>query len=125
MNAQRLAAPVMSAGILAGAALGLAGTAAAQPQNDTITYDLSGVTASIDCGHGGALQVSGSHDVLTVTGSCSALHISGDANRLTVAGVTDIIDLSGSGNTVNVTADFDGSTLAVGGNNNYLNTGTD
>lgn len=124
LSSRRLAASALAAGVLTGAALGLAGTATAQPNTNTVTYSAGGVTATVDCGHGGALHLSGSHDDLTVTGTCSALHVSGDANRVAVTDITDCIDLSGNDNTVKVAADFDGSTLEVGGNNDNLNTGT-
>lgn len=123
-NTRRLAAPILTATILAGAALGLAGTAVAQPTTDTTHFGASGVTASIDCGDNGALQIDGSHDVLTTTGTCSSLHVAGDANRITVQKVTATIDLSGNGNTVDVQADFDGSNLLVTGDSNDLDTGT-
>ncbi len=125
MNRTRfLALPVLSAAIIGAASLGLAGTANAEQDASTITYGSSGVTATIDCGDGSALHVDGSNDILTVTGTCSSARITGDANQVAFDSVTDDIDIPGNRNNVNVKADFYGSNLTIGGNDNSINTGT-
>lgn len=121
---RRLAIPVLAAAVIGAATLGLAGASNAEPDSGTLSYGSSGVTATIDCGDGGALQVDGSNDILTVTGTCSSVRITGDANRVTFDSITDDIDVPGSRDTVNVKADFYGSNLTIGGNDNSVNTGT-
>lgn len=122
-RASRLVAPILLAGVIGGTTLGPAATASAQSQNSTIDYGASGVTATLDCGKGGALQVDGSHDAMTVMGTCSSARISGDANQITFDMITDTIDLRGNDNNVAVKANFAGSTVRVDGNNDTLDTG--
>ncbi len=121
---RRLALPALVAAVIGAATLGLAGASNAEPDGSTLSYGSSGVTATIDCGDGGALQVDGSNDILTVTGTCSSARISGDANQVTFHSITDDIDVPGNRNTVDIKADFYGSNLTIGGNDNSVNTGT-
>nr|MCH9722297.1 DUF3060 domain-containing protein [Actinomycetes bacterium] len=80
------------------------------PAGSTITYGSFGTSADIDCGQGGSLAVSGSNNILTVSGSCTAISIGGADNTiiaeridglLTVAGLNNIVSYQLGDPTVN------------------------
>jgi hypothetical protein len=66
----------------------------------TLHYSSFGTKAAIDCGDRRPLDISGSNNLLTVTGTCASLTISGADNRVRVADVADTIDVTGLNNTV-------------------------
>ena len=92
-------------------------TASVQIGN-TLNYGSMGTTATLDCANGKSLNVAGSNNTLTVTGTCATVTVGGTDNkivfdkvdsRLTVLGVNNTItykdgdprvDNVGTGNTV-------------------------
>lgn len=78
-----------------------AGTSGAQVQiGNTINYGSFGTEADIDCGQGKALNVGGSNNTLTITGSCSSVNIGGADNKVTLDQVETEISVVGIDNTV-------------------------
>ncbi len=49
---------------------------------NTINYGSFGTTTEIDCGDGKSLNVGGSNNTLTVTGSCASVNVGGADNRI-------------------------------------------
>ncbi|OBF26844.1 DUF3060 domain-containing protein [Mycobacterium sp. ACS4331] len=66
----------------------------------TLHYSSFGTKADIDCGDRRPLDVSGSNNTLTVTGTCASVTVSGADNRLRVTDVADSIVVTGLNNTV-------------------------
>ena len=60
----------------------MGGTVAAQSDNQA-GFVSSGQTATLDC-HGGAAQIVGSTNVLTISGKCTALNVVGSGNKITI-----------------------------------------
>jgi Fe-S cluster biogenesis protein NfuA len=64
----------------------------------------AGQQAALDC-DGGAAEVQGADNQLTITGACSALHIQGASNRITVQlALKSSIIVEGADNIVTWTA---------------------
>lgn len=78
-----------------------AGTSGAQVEiGNTINYGSFGTTADIDCANGKSLNVGGSNNTLTVTGSCASVNIGGAENQITFDKVNNDISVVGVNNTV-------------------------
>jgi hypothetical protein len=78
-----------------------AGTSGAQVEvGNTINYGSFGTTADIDCADGKALNVGGSNNTLTVTGTCSNVNVGGADNKITFDKVDKEITIVGIDNTV-------------------------
>jgi hypothetical protein len=78
-----------------------AGTSGAQVQvGNTINYGSFGTTASIDCANGKSLNVGGSNNTLTVTGTCSSVNIGGADNKITFDQIDNDISVVGVNNTI-------------------------
>jgi hypothetical protein len=66
----------------------------------TINYGSFGTTAEIDCGDGKSLNVGGSNNTLTVTGTCSSVNVGGADNTITVSRIDGELSVVGLNNTV-------------------------
>ncbi len=67
---------------------------------NTINYGSFGTTADIDCADGKSLNVGGSNNTLTVTGTCANVNIGGADNTLTFDRVNGELSVVGLNNTV-------------------------
>ena len=78
-----------------------AGTSGAQVEvGNTINYGSFGTTAEIDCADGKSLNVGGSNNTLTVTGTCAAVNVGGADNRITFDKIDNDLSVVGINNTV-------------------------
>lgn len=78
-----------------------AGTSGAQVEiGNTINYGSVGTTADIDCADGKSLNIGGSNNTLTVTGSCASVNVGGADNKITLDNVETEISVVGLDNTV-------------------------
>jgi Protein of unknown function (DUF3060) len=78
-----------------------AGSSGAQIEfGNTINYGSFGTTATIDCADGKSLNVGGSNNTLTVTGTCSAVNVGGADNKITLAKVDNDLSVVGLNNTI-------------------------
>ena len=78
-----------------------AGTSGAQVEvGNTINYGSFGTTAEIDCADGKSLNVGGSNNTLTVTGTCASVKIGGADNRITFDRIDNDLSVVGINNTV-------------------------
>lgn len=78
-----------------------AGTSGAKVEiGNTINYGSFGTTAEIDCADGKSLNVGGSNNTLTVTGSCANVNIGGADNKINFDKVQQGISVVGLNNTV-------------------------
>jgi hypothetical protein len=78
-----------------------AGTSGAQVElGNTINYGSFGTKASIDCADGKALNVGGSNNTLTVTGTCASVNVGGADNKITLDKVEKDLSVVGLNNTV-------------------------
>lgn len=78
-----------------------AGTSGAQVEvGNTINYGSFGTTAEIDCADGKSLNVGGSNNTLTVTGTCAAVNVGGADNKITFDKVDKDLSVVGINNTV-------------------------
>lgn len=84
--------------LLAGCGGGEAGTAVEVA--GTINYGSFGTEADIDCGQGKSLNVGGSNNVLTVTGTCRLVSVGGADNTITLDRVDAELNVVGLNNTV-------------------------
>jgi len=98
----------------------LVSAVAAQAGNQ-VRFLKSGQTATLDC-LGGAAQILGSANVLTISGKCSALHVAGSGNRITIEFASDsTISLAGSKNAISWTStDGKPPKISVAGSGNTL-----
>jgi hypothetical protein len=67
---------------------------------NTLNYGSFGTTADLDCADGKTLDVGGSNNTLTVTGTCESVRIGGADNKITVDKVDKKITVIGLNNTV-------------------------
>lgn len=67
---------------------------------NTINYDSFGTKTTIDCGNGKSLDVGGSNNILTVTGTCVSVSVGGADNTITVARIDGQLAVPGLNNTV-------------------------
>jgi hypothetical protein len=78
-----------------------AGSSGAQIEiGNTINYGSFGTTADIDCADGKSLNVGGSNNTLTVTGTCANVNIGGADNKITFDRVDAELSVVGLNNTV-------------------------
>ena len=98
----------------------LVSAAAAQAGNQ-VGFIRSGQTATFDC-HGGAVQILGSANVLTISGKCSALNVAGSENRITIEFAPgSAMSLAGSKNAIAWTStDGKPPKISVAGSGNTL-----
>ena len=74
-------------------------TATAQVGN-TINYGSFGTTGDLDCGAGKSLNVGGSNNTLTVTGTCTSVNVGGADNKMKFDAVDKEISVVGFNNTI-------------------------
>lgn len=67
---------------------------------NTINYGSFGTTADIDCADGKSLNIGGSNNTLTVTGTCANVNVGGADNKLTLDRVDSELSVVGLNNTV-------------------------
>ncbi len=67
---------------------------------NTLNYGSMGTTANIDCADGKSLNVGGSNNTLTVTGTCSTVSIGGADNKITFDKIDKRINVIGLNNTI-------------------------
>jgi len=78
-----------------------AGSSGAQVEvGNTINYGSFGTTAEIDCADGKSLNVGGSNNTLTVTGTCASVNVGGADNRITFDSIDKELSVVGINNTV-------------------------
>jgi hypothetical protein len=75
------------------------GSATAEVGN-TINYGSFGTTSELDCGDGKSLNVGGSNNTLTITGTCASVNVGGADNKMTLDTVGKDISVVGFNNTV-------------------------
>ena len=63
-------------------------------------YGSVGQTATLDCADGKSLDVAGSNDTLTVTGTCDTVSIGGAGNKVTIDKISTHLTVLGFNNTV-------------------------
>lgn len=66
----------------------------------TINYGSFGTKADIDCGQGKSLNVGGSNNTLTVTGTCASVSVGGADNTITVTRIDGELSVVGLNNRV-------------------------
>jgi hypothetical protein len=67
---------------------------------NTINYGSFGTTANIDCADGKSVNIGGSNNTLTVTGTCANVNIGGADNKVTFERIDKEIAVVGLNNTV-------------------------
>jgi hypothetical protein len=67
---------------------------------NTINYGSLGTTTTLDCGDGKSLNVGGSNNTLTVTGTCGTVSIGGADNKITFDKVDKQLNVVGFNNTI-------------------------
>jgi hypothetical protein len=78
-----------------------AGESGAQVEiGNTINYGSLGTTADLDCADGKSLNVGGSNNTLTVTGTCANVNIGGADNKVHLARIDTALSVVGLNNTV-------------------------
>lgn len=78
-----------------------AGSSGAQVEvGNTINYGSFGTTADIDCADGKSLNIGGSNNTLTVTGTCANVNIGGADNKVEFEGIDKEISVVGLNNVV-------------------------
>ncbi len=66
----------------------------------TINYGSFGTKADIDCGEGKSLNVGGSNNTLTVTGTCASVSVGGADNTITLTRIDGELSVVGLNNRV-------------------------
>lgn len=66
----------------------------------TINYGSFGTKADIDCGQGKSLNVGGSNNTLTVSGTCASVSVGGADNTITVTRIDGELSVVGLNNRV-------------------------
>jgi hypothetical protein len=74
-------------------------TATAEVGN-TVNYGSFGTTGDLDCGAGKSLNVGGSNNTLTITGTCASVNVGGADNKMKFDTVDKDITVVGFNNTV-------------------------
>ena len=67
---------------------------------NTINYGSLGTTTTLDCGNGKSLNVGGSNNTLTVTGTCGTVSIGGADNKITIDKIENQLNVVGFNNTI-------------------------
>ncbi|WP_421842120.1 DUF3060 domain-containing protein [Mycobacterium sp.] len=75
-------------------------TTAAIEIGDTLNYGLIGTTAGLDCADNKSLNVGGSANTLTVTGTCATVTIGGANNEITFETIKQRLSVVGLNNTI-------------------------
>jgi hypothetical protein len=83
---------------------------------DTMVYAYMSQTATISCPDGKSLNVTGSDNTLTVTGTCETLSVGGKGNKITLDKVNTRITVLGMDNTITY-KDGDPKVNKIGPNN--------
>ncbi len=65
-----------------------------------VVYANMGQTATISCESGKSLNVVGSNNTLTVTGTCDSVRVGGTGNKITIDKVTGRLGVAGVNNTI-------------------------
>ena len=68
---------------------------------NSIDYPSVGTTAELDCADGKSVNIGGSNNTLTITGTCASVNVAGSDNRITIEAVDDDIRVGGINNTIN------------------------
>jgi hypothetical protein len=84
---------------------------------NTVEYGSFNTTATVDCANGKSLNVAGSNNTLTVTGTCETVSIGGTGNKITIDKVNTRITVLGVENTITY-KDGDPKVDNIGTNNN-------
>lgn len=78
-----------------------AGTSGARVDvGNTINYGSFGTKAEIDCGADKSLNIGGSNNTLTVSGTCTSVNVGGSDNKVTLEKVGQTLTVVGLNNTV-------------------------
>jgi hypothetical protein len=85
---------------LAAALAGCGSDGAAGTVDPTINYGSYGGTADIDCANGKSLNVAGSNNTLTVSGSCASVRVGGADNTIKLARIDGELSVAGFNNTI-------------------------
>ncbi len=67
---------------------------------NSVEYGSFNTTATVDCANGKSLNVAGSNNTLTVTGTCETVSIGGTGNKITIDKVNTRITVLGVENTI-------------------------
>jgi hypothetical protein len=67
---------------------------------NTINYGSLGTTTTLDCGDDKSLNVGGSNNTLTVTGTCGTVSIGGADNKITIDKIDKKLNVVGFNNTI-------------------------
>lgn len=67
---------------------------------NTLNYGSFGTTADLDCANGKSLNVGGSNNTLTVTGTCGSVSVGGADNKVTLNKIDTRLSVVGLNNTV-------------------------
>ena len=84
---------------------------------NSLEYGSFNTTATLDCANGKSLNVAGSNNTLTVTGTCETVSIGGTGNKITIDKVNTRITVLGVENTITY-KDGDPKVDNIGTNNN-------
>ncbi len=95
-----LSAVFAAAMTLAGCGAGASGPAAPVPAGGAVDYGSFGTTADIDCGSGSSLNVAGSNNTLTVSGTCASVRVGGSDNTITLERVDGRLSVAGLNNSI-------------------------
>ena len=67
---------------------------------NSLEYGSFNTTATLDCANGKSLNVAGSNNTLTVTGTCETVSIGGTGNKITIDKINTRITVLGVENTI-------------------------
>jgi hypothetical protein len=84
---------------------------------NSLEYGSFNTTATLDCANGKSLNVAGSNNTLTVTGTCETVSIGGTGNKMTIDKINTRITVLGVENTITY-KDGDPKVDNIGTNNN-------
>ncbi|MGA8250534.1 MAG: DUF3060 domain-containing protein [Mycobacterium sp.] len=84
---------------------------------NSLEYGSFNTTATLDCANGKSLNVAGSNNTLTVTGTCETVSIGGTGNKITIHKINTRITVLGVENTITY-KDGDPKVDNIGTNNN-------
>ena len=84
---------------------------------NSLEYGSFNTTATLDCANGKSLNVAGSNNTLTVTGTCETVSIGGTGNKITIDKINTRITVLGVENTITY-KDGDPKVDNIGTNNN-------
>ena len=99
-HSPRFALVPVLVGLLAGCGSGGENHGTQVEVGSTINYGSFGTKADIDCGQGKSLNVGGSNNTLTVTGTCASVNVGGADNTITVDEIDGELSVVGLNNRV-------------------------